>query len=224
MTPSTVPAPREPLTRDRVVATAVGLADEDGIDGLSMRKLAQALGVEAMSLYHHVANKEDLLDGMVDAVFVEVALPEADGERWRSPIRARCTSMREMLLRHPWAVGQLNSRRSPGIATLEHHDVVIGCLRAGGFSVRATASAFATLDAYVYGFVLQELSLPIELDEGPGDLAEEILGGLPDGALPHLAELAANYVTRPDYTFANEFDPGLDLILDGLERLRRADR
>src|SRR6187402_160992 len=120
--PASEPTPRTPLTRERVLATAMTLADEGGIESLSMRKLAQALGVEAMSLYHHVANKDDLLDGMVDAVFAEVELPEADGRRWRAPIRARCASMREVLLSHPWAVGRLNSRRSPGMATLEHHD------------------------------------------------------------------------------------------------------
>lgn len=218
--PPTPPrARRDPLTRHAVVAAAIELADVDGIDALSMRSLARSLGVEAMSLYHHVANKDDLLDAMVDVVFAELDRPEP-GRPWRPALRDRCTSLRAALLRHPWAVGCLNSRRSPGMATLEHHDVVIGCLRLDGFSVRAAASAFATLDAYVYGFVVQELSLPMEPGEDTADLATAILATAPMEALPHLAEMAAAYVGRPDYQFANEFDPGLDLVLDALSTLR----
>lgn len=219
--PPATPAPRRAaLTKERVIAAAVQLADEDGIDALSMRKLAQALGVEAMSLYHHVANKDELLDGMVDVVFAEVHLPAPEGP-WIDEIRTRCVSMRDVLLRHPWAVGLLDSRRSPGMANLQHHDAVIGCLRAGGFAVRGAALAFATLDAFVYGFAVQELALPTESGEDVGALAEEILGDLPEGQLPHLIELAMEHVMQDDYAFANEFPLGLDLILDGLERTRQ---
>jgi AcrR family transcriptional regulator len=203
-----------------VVAAAVELADEDGIEALSMRKLAQALGVEAMSLYHHVANKDELLDAMVDVVFTEVDLPAADGP-WMVEVRGRCTSLREVLLRHPWAVGRLDSRRNPGMATLVHHDAVIGCLRGGGFSVRKAALAFATVDAYVFGFVVQQLGLPMEPGEDTAELAAEILASAPTDALPHLAEMAAEYVALPGYEFANEFEPGLDLILEALDRTRR---
>lgn len=206
------------LSRDRIVATAVEVADAEGIEALSMRSLARALGVEAMSLYHHVANKDDLLDAMVDVVFTEVASPEVGGP-WRPEVRTRCTSLRTVLLRHPWSVGQLNARRSPGAATLAHHEVMLGCLRAGGFDVRATALAFATLDAYVYGFVVQELSLPLGEGEATAELAAEILAGTAE-SLPHLAEMAAEHVALPGYRFGNEFEPGLDLLLDGLERLR----
>ena len=202
------------------MAAAVELADEDGIEALSMRKLAQALGVEAMSLYHHVANKDELLDAMVDVVFTEVDLPAADGP-WMVEVRGRCTSLREVLLRHPWAVGRLDSRRNPGMATLVHHDAVIGCLRGGGFSVRKAALAFATVDAYVFGFVVQQLGLPMEPGEDTAELAAEILASAPTDALPHLAEMAAEYVALPGYEFANEFEPGLDLILEALERTRR---
>lgn len=202
------------------MAAAVELADEDGIEALSMRKLAQALGVEAMSLYHHVANKDELLDAMVDVVFTEVDLPAADGP-WMVEVRGRCTSLREVLLRHPWAVGRLDSRRNPGMATLVHHDAVIGCLRAGGFTVRKAALAFATLDAYVFGFVVQQLGLPMEPGEDTAELAAEILASAPTDALPHLAEMAAEYVALPGYEFANEFEPGLDLILEALDRTRR---
>lgn len=215
------PRPDRPsLDADRVVAAAVELADQTGIEALSMRKLAQSLGVEAMSLYHHVANKDDLLDRMVDVVFTEIETPTPAGP-WRTAVRGRCTSLRTVLLRHPWALGRLNSRRSPGLATVLHHDAVIGCLRAGGFSVPATALAFATLDAFVYGFVLQELALPFEPGEDTATLATEILASVPVDTLPNLAELAAEHVLQPGYAFADEFDAGLDLILDGLERLRR---
>jgi AcrR family transcriptional regulator len=210
---------RPPLTRDRVVAAAVELADVDGIDALSMRALARSLGVEAMSLYHHVANKNDLLDGMVDAVFAELDRPEP-GAPWREAIRDRCTSLRAALLRHPWAVGRLDSRRTPGMATLDHHDAVIGCLRLGGFSVRAAALAFASIDAFVFGFVVQELGLPMEPGEDTAMLAAEILASVPADTLPHLAEMVAEHVGLAGYTFAAEFEPGLDLVLDGLARLR----
>lgn len=220
MSPAKPRPPRPALSKDRVVAAAVELADDEGIEALSMRKLAQSLGVEAMSLYHHVANKDELLDAMVDSVFTEVALPSAAGP-WQAEMRDRCTSMRDVLLRHPWAVGLLNSRRSPGMATLVHHDVVIGCLRAGGFTVRGSAHAFATLDAYVYGFVVQELSLPMEPGEDTADLAAAILASAPMESLPHLAEMTEAYVGLPGYRFADEYEPGLDLILDALERTRR---
>jgi len=220
VSPSKATRRRPALNKDRVVAAAVELADGEGIDALSMRKLAQALSVEAMSLYHHVANKDEVLDAMVDVVFTEVALPAVGGP-WQSEIRGRCASLREVLLRHPWAVGRLDSRRSPGMATLQHHDAVIGCLRAGGFTVRGSAHAFATLDSFVFGFVLQELSLPMEPGEDTSKLAAEILASVPPDALPHLAEMAAAYVGLADYQFANEFEPGLDLILEALERARK---
>jgi AcrR family transcriptional regulator len=199
----------------------MAVADEEGLDALSMRRLARALGVEAMSLYHHVASKDDLLDAMVDQVFTEVQTPEA-GAPWRPEVADRCRSLRQVLGRHGWAVGQLNARRSPGPATLAHHDAMIGCLRGDGFSVRATALAFATVDAFVYGFAVQELSLPLAPGEDTAQLAAQILGSVPAGSLPHLAELAAEHVALAGYDFADEFEPGLELILDGLERLRRA--
>lgn len=220
--PPAPPSRRRPaLNRDRVVAAGVELADHEGIDSLSMRKLAQSLGVEAMSLYHHVANKDELLDGMVDQVFSEVCLPAAAGP-WPDEIRARCDSLRAVLLRHPWAVGLLNSRRSPGTPTLEHHDAVIGCLLAGGFTIREAAHAFATLDAFVYGFVVQELALPMQEGEDLVELADDILGDVPEGAFPHLMAMAADYVSREDYAFGDEFAPGLDLILTGLARIPKS--
>ncbi|WP_053205014.1 TetR/AcrR family transcriptional regulator [Jiangella muralis] len=206
---------RAPLTRDRIVAAAVTLADEKGRAGASMRAIAGRLGVEAMSLYNHVAGRDDLLDGMVDAVFAEISLPP-DGADWRPAMRDRAASARAALTRHPWAVGLMDSRARPGPATLRHHDAVLGALRAAGFSVELAAHAVSVIDSYLYGFVLQELSLPFA---GPGDVDEVaggILAGLPGGAYPHLTELMTTRVLHTGYDYGTEFAFGLALILDGL--------
>jgi AcrR family transcriptional regulator len=213
-------APRLPLTRNRILRTAIALADEAGIESLSMRRLGQALGVEAMSLYHHVANKEDLLDGMVDVVFGEVELPSREGD-WRTAMRRRADSFRAVLARHRWAIGLVDSRTAPGPATLRHHDAVLGCLRGAGFSVELAAHAFAALDSYLYGFALQERNLPLEAGEQTAELAEAILAQLPAEEYPHLVELTVDHVLQPGYDFGNEFAFGLDLVLDGLERARQ---
>lgn len=180
-----------------------------------MRKLAQELGVEAMSLYHHVANKEDLLDGMVDSVFAEIEIPA--GDDWRTAMRERAMSVRHVLLRHRWAIGLLDSRTTPGPATMRHHDAVIGSLRAGGFSLEMTAHAFALLDSFIYGFVLQEASLPFSNTGELAEVAQAIMEHVPTDECPHLADMTTEHVMQPGYDFANEFVFGLDLILDGLE-------
>jgi AcrR family transcriptional regulator len=212
--------PRAPLSRDRVLRAAVVLADTGGVAALTMRRLAEALGVEAMSLYHHVRNKEDILDGMVDTVFAEIQVPADAG--WRTAMRERALSTREVLRRHPWATPLLESRRTPGPATLRHHDTVIGVLRAGGFPVALTAHAFSALDSYIYGFALQEAALPFDTPEETAALAAEILRGLPADHYPHLAELTREHVLQPGYDYGDEFGFGLELILDGLERARDA--
>jgi AcrR family transcriptional regulator len=209
--------PRIPLTRDLVLQAAVALADESGSESLSMRKLGEAVGVEAMSLYHHVANKEDLLDGMIDMVFAEIDLPSRDQD-WKTATRRRAVSARQVLSRHGWAIGFMESRSSPGPATLRHHDAVLGCLRDAGFSIELAAHAFSVLDSYIYGFALQERSLPFHTPEETAELAQDILAGFPPDTYPHLAELTTQHVLRPGYDHGNEFDYGLDLILDGLQR------
>jgi AcrR family transcriptional regulator len=211
---------RTPLSRERVLRTAVALADEQGIAALSMRKLGEALGVEAMSLYNHVANKSELLDGMVDLVFSEIDLPTGD-TTWKSATRQRAASAREVLSRHRWAIGLMESRTSPGPATLRHHDTSIGILRGGGFSVELAAHALSVLDSYIYGFALQEASLPFETGEQTAELAQTILEGMPADAYPHLTELTLEHVLQPGYDYGDEFRFGLDLILDGLERAAR---
>jgi len=210
---------RIPLSRERVLRAAVALADDSGIGSLSMRKLGDALGVEAMSLYNHVANKGDLLDGMVDFVFSEIDLP-AGGADWKTSMRQRAISARQALARHPWAIGLMESRTSPGPATLRHHDAVIGSLRQGGFSIEMAAHAYSVLDSYIYGFALQEASLPFDTAEETAEVAEMIFRQLLPDEYPYLTELTVEHVLQPGYDYGNEYEFGLDLILDGLERAR----
>ena len=215
--------PRAPLSRERVIVEAVDLADENGIGSLTMRRLADRLFVEPMSLYHHVANKDEILDGMVDLVFREIELPSA-GVDWKTAMRDRAASARAALRRHPWAVGRMESRSNPGPATLRHHDAVIGCLRHAGFSVALTAHAFSAIDSYLYGFAMQELNLPFHTVEETAAMAEAFLGQFPADQFPHLAELTTQHVMQPGYDYGDEFAFGLDLILDGVERVRTTRR
>jgi AcrR family transcriptional regulator len=205
------------MNREQVLRAAVALADEAGIESLSMRRLGQALGVEAMSLYNHVPGKEALLDGMVDAVFAEIDLPA--GGDWKKSLRQRAISMRAALARHRWAVGLMESRTNPGATTLRQHDAVIGCLLAAGFSMELTAHAFAAVDSYVYGFALQEKGLPFDTPEQTAEMAQAMLAHFPVDEFPHLAAFTREHVMRPGYDFGAEFEFGLDLLLDGLERL-----
>ena len=207
---------RAPLNRDRVLRAAVALADQSGISSLSMRKLGEALGVEAMSLYNHVANKSDLLDGMIDIVFGEIDLPDGDGD-WRAAMRQRAISARQVLRRHRWAIGLMESRTTPGPATLAHHDAVLGILRRDGFSVELTAHAYSLLDSYIYGFALQEASLPFGTGEEAAEVAQDIFGRFSAGQYPYLTELAMAHVVQPGYEYGDEFETGLDLILDSLQ-------
>jgi AcrR family transcriptional regulator len=213
--PST--AARAPLSRERVLTSAIALADAGGIEALTMRRLGQELGVEAMSLYRHVANKDDLLDGMVDVVFSEIELP-SDGTDWRTGMRERAISVRAALTRHPWATPLMQSRSTPGPATLRHHDTVIGTLRSAGFPIALVAHAFSALDSYIYGFALQQRSLPFETEEETAELATAIMARFPADQYPHLVELTVEHVLQPGYDYGEEFALGLDLILDGLER------
>jgi len=210
---------RARLNRERVLRAAVKLADNEGIASLSMRKLGRELGVEAMSLYNHVADKEDLLDGMVDLIFSEIAIPDGD-VGWKTAMGERATSAREVLNRHPWALALMDSRATPGPATLRHHNAVIGTLRQAGFPVSLTAHAFSVIDSYIYGFALQEANMPFSTGEQSQELARAIVGQLPADEYEHLRELAAEHVLQPGYDYGDEFEYGLELILDGLERAR----
>ena len=208
---------RAPLTRERVLAAAIDLADRDGIASLSMRKLAQELGVEAMSLYHHVANKDAILDGLIDLVFGEIDLPVGEAD-WKAAMRQRAISAREVLRRHPWATGLMESRSTPGPATLRHHDAVLGILRNAGFPLELAAHAYSLLDSYIYGFALQETSLPFTTPEETAEVAQMMMAEFPADAYPHLTEITVEHVLQPGYSYASEYLFGLDLILDGLEQ------
>jgi len=210
-------ARRARLTRQRVLLAAIARADAGGIESLTMRKLGEELGVEAMSLYNHVANKDDLLDGMVDLVFGEIGLPSGAAD-WKAAMRDRALSARKVLSRHRWAIVLMESRSTPGPATLRHHDVVIGTLRGAGFSIEMAAHAFSLLDTYIYGFAMQEASLPFDSGEESAAVAQTILTQLPAEDYPHLSELAIGHILQPGYDYGNEYTFGLDLILEGLER------
>ena len=209
--------PRAPLSRERVLRAAVALADESGIASLTMRKLGEAVGVEAMSLYNHVANKDDLLDGMIDVVFGEIDLPASEAD-WKTAMRQPADLGPRGPVRHRWAIGLMESRTTPGPANLRHHDAVIGSLRNAGFSIELAAHAYSALDSYIYGFAMQEPSLPFDTPEQTAEVAQAIIGQLPAGEYPHLTELTIEHVLKPGYDHSNEFAYGLGLILDGLER------
>ena len=206
---------RAPLSRERVLEAALAVADTGGASALTIRALAEHLGVQPMALYYHVANKQEILDGILDLVFAEIELPTPGGE-WRSELTRRAQSARSALRRHPWAIVILQSGTAPGVATLRHHNAVIGTFRAAGFSVTMTAHAYALLDSYVYGFALSEAALPINGPETVAEVAESMMKDHPLDDYPYLAEFSTEHILRSDYDFGSEFDFGLELILDGL--------
>lgn len=211
---------RPPLSRERALVTAVAMADAEGIDAVTMRKLAKRLGVEAMSLYHHVSNKNDILDGMVELVFGEIGLP-SEHLPWKEAMHHRALSVRAALTRHPWSIGILESRQ-PGSATLRHHDTVLGCCRRAGFSVAMAAHAFSLIDSYIFGFVLQEVHLPFDENSNLEAEVERMLPGLAVDDYPYLVEFTKEHVLKPGYRYGDEFDYGLGVVLDSLEAAARA--
>jgi AcrR family transcriptional regulator len=217
------------LSRDRIVRAAVGFADAEGIDGLSMRRLAEELDAAPMALYRHLANKDDLLDAMVDVVFSELEFP-TDSD-WRTAMHERARGMRQALLRHPWTVGQMESR-TPGLESFRHHNATMQCLREqAGLPFPMAVHAYSAMDSYIYGFALQEKTLPFtDSDEAVTEgqrrqtVAEAII--TPEAfadAFPYLADIAQQLTASP-YDFDAEFEFGIELVLDGIERLRRSKR
>ena len=223
MTSQPATEPRARLSKERVLKTAVALADSEGLESLSMRKLANELGSGAMSLYHYVPNKELLLDGIVDIVFSEIEPPSTDVD-WKTAMRKRAISTREALRRHPWAIGLMEGRTNHGPANLRLHDAVLGCLRAAGFSLEMTVHAYSVQDAYIYGFALQEQDMS---PESADDFAAEAQRQMHEyeavlAEYPHLVEVVGGHVAKAGYDYATEFLFGLDLILAGLDGLRDA--
>jgi AcrR family transcriptional regulator len=200
-----------------VLRVAVSLADTGGIEALSMRALGRQLGIEAMSLYNHVANKDDLLDGMVDLVIAEIELPTPDAE-WRDAMRSRAVSARAAFTRHPWAPSLIDSRVSSGPGRLRYFDAVIGVLRRAGFTVELAARAFSLIDSYIYGFGRQSLNFASG-DGGGTQAADAFLQALPAEEFPYLTEMALTFAANPGYDEAADFAFGLNLILDGLQQI-----
>ncbi|HEY6596841.1 MAG TPA: TetR/AcrR family transcriptional regulator C-terminal domain-containing protein, partial [Asanoa sp.] len=209
----TDPDRRPPLTRERVLRAAIALADRGGIESLTMRRLGQQLGVEAMSLYNHVRNKDDVLDGMVDLVLGDIDVPPA-GTPWRTAMRQRSISAHEVLLAHPWAALQIMSRFNIGPGMTRYLDATLGRLREGGFSIEGALDAWHTLDSHLYGFTLQQLGLPFEVDEAPR-VSADVLTRLPADEFRYVAEVITEVMRSGR---KEDFEFGLDLILDGLER------
>jgi AcrR family transcriptional regulator len=213
---------RETLSRDRIMRGALAVADAGGLAALTIRSLATELGVKPMAVYHYVANKDEILDGLVDLVFSEIELPDPAGE-WRAEISRRMGSAREALRRHPWAIALMENRTAPGEASLSRHEATLATLRRNGFSLVATAHAYALIDSYVYGFAVQETTLPFDKPEDAGELAQEMLAAF-EGAYPYMTEIATEHVMQPGYDFGDEFEIGRELVLDALDTLRRRGR
>jgi AcrR family transcriptional regulator len=209
---------RVPLSRERVLGAAVSLADEDGIEALTMRELGLRLGFEAMSLYNHVANKDDILDGMVDLVVSEIDLP-SDTVDWKEAMRRRAISAQSVFSRHPWASALIDSRESSGPARLRYFDWMIGTLRRAGFTLEMTAHALSVLDSYIYGFGRQQLNVSPEGDVTPEEMAEAFLRAIPADEYPDLREMVVEHAMKSGYDEGADFRFGLDLILDGLQKL-----
>jgi AcrR family transcriptional regulator len=209
-------ARKERLTRARVLQAALALADEAGIDALTMRSTSERLGSEPMSLYRHVRNKEDMLDGLIDLVVGEVELPRSTSD-WKKAMRQRAIAVRRVLSRHPWALALVESRVQPGPENLRHHDWVLGVLRRAGFSSALATHAYNTLDSYIYGFVLQERNLPFKNAAELAEIGPLMLRQIPADVYPHLRVVAEELIAAR-FDYGKEFEYGLDLILDALAR------
>ncbi|GAT74530.1 TetR/AcrR family transcriptional regulator [Microbacterium hydrocarbonoxydans] len=207
---------RAALSRERIVAAAAAVADRGGIAAVSMRSVASELGVEAMSLYHHVASKGALLDALADWAFEQILAPEVD-DPWRPAMAARARSARSVLVQHPWALGMIEARPRPGTPLLRHFDRVLGCLRNAGFPAALATHLFSALDAYIYGFALTESTLPFTPADGAENAFAEDVAPDPE-EYPHLTWMLGELMRNRTYSFADEFDVGLDVILDGFEQ------
>jgi AcrR family transcriptional regulator len=211
------PVPPTPLSRERVLCAALRLADAEGIESLSMRKLAQELGVQAMSLYNHVANKDDMLDGIVDIVVSEIEVPSLEAD-WQTAMRRRATSAHGVLLRHPWATMPLVSRVNVGPAMLRYVNATLGCLCEAGFSLAMADQVWNAMDSHIYGFTLQELNFPFEAAEYSAAAAQGLVL-IPVDKYPYLNRLTHD-VIEGRYDGLHDFEFGLELILNSLDQFR----
>jgi AcrR family transcriptional regulator len=206
-----------------VLDAAVAYADTRGLETLTMRKLAELLDAAPMALYRHVSSKDDLLDGMIDLVYGEIEVPSDDGD-WKLAMRHQAISARETISRHQWAIRLIESSATPRSANLRYHDSVLGILRRSGFSIAMAIHVFTVLDSYIYGFALQQMTMPFDSPEDLTSVAQDILQQFPSAEFPYLAETLSEYVGKSGYDFSDEFEVGLDLILDALDRHPKTDR
>lgn len=213
-------AKRVPLHKEGVVLAAVKIADEVGIEGLSMRKLGQVFGVEAMALYHHFASKETLIDSMVDSVHAEIEAPR-DAADWNVSMHRRAVSAVKAVSRHRWAAPLMESRQNPGPASMRLIDATVACLRRAGFSIGMVAHTLSILDAYTFGFA-QQLR-PGETVEQSAQMAIDIMEHFPFDVYPHVGELISEHVINAGYRTISEFEIGLNLILEGIAQLQSAE-
>ena len=213
--------PRQRLSRERVLGAAIAHADAGGLEALTMRQLAEMLQVAPMALYRHIANKDDLVDAMIDVVFSEIGLPSG-GADWRTAMRERAMSLRDLLAHHRWAIGLMESRRRPGPANLRHHDAVIGKLRAAGFDTALVAHAYSLLDSYIYGFAMTKMNLPFDTSAEVAAVAQDMFEPVHANEYPNLVEFITDHAMKPRYDDGDEFEYGLNVILDGLERVQQA--
>jgi AcrR family transcriptional regulator len=207
------------VNRERTLEVALAVADSEGIEAVSMRRLARELGVEAASLYHYVNGKDQILDGLVEVVAAEIEIPKPSAD-WRKAVSQRANHTRAGLLRHRWAVSLMASRTSPGPATLGLLESGIRCFREGGFTVPLAAHAISTVDSYVHGFVLQEVNLPFRNESELAAMTAAIIETFPASKFPYLFEMTVQHVLQPGYNYGNEFDSGLTVVLNGVAALR----
>jgi AcrR family transcriptional regulator len=209
---------RSPVTRERVLDAAFALADESGLQAVSMRRIGKELGVEGMALYNHVAGKDDILDGIVERVVAQIPLPSTGGD-WKDAMRARAEAARSVFLRHPWAVGLLETRHANSSpARLQYFDAVLACLRTAGFDATLAMRAFSTLDSFIYGAILQEVTLPFDTPDSLEAIGDDLLAQM-GNAYPHLTEATVRAM-EDGWSHADQFRFGIDLVLDALERCR----
>jgi AcrR family transcriptional regulator len=223
MTYANAPSSRGPgrparLSRDQVIDAALEVADAGGLEALTMQNIAHHLGAEAMSLYRHVANKDEILDAIVDRVYGEIVLP-AEGARWKLSMRERAVSTRDALRRHPWAISLMESRRRPGPANLRQHDRMVGVLLDAGYSAATATHIYNVLDSYIFGFAIQEHSLPFDSAEELAEVGAEILAAVDPDEYPHLVAVSSGLL-EAGFDYGAEFEVGLDLVLDAVARLR----
>jgi len=211
-------ASKAPLNAERTLQVALVIADEEGLEAVTMRRLARELGVEAASLYHHVNGKNHILDGLVEVVAAEIERP-VPSQDWRTAIIERAVSTRAVLRRHPWAVSLMASRTSPGPATLGLLETGIRCFREGGFSVLQAAHAISVVDSYVHGFVLQEVNLPFRDESELSTMTRAIMETFPASEFPYLFEMTVEHVLKPGYDYGKEFESGLKVVVGGVAAL-----